>query len=78
MPPEKARGKEGKNMARLTTGRRWRSTELKGNAVGKFKEYCRDMHINFETSECGYGYIHFEVLVDEAEEKAANDFLDTI
>ena len=64
--------------SKLSTGRRWRNTELKGNAVGKFKEYCRDMHINFETSDAGYGYIHFEVLVSEDEEVKANEFLDTI
>ena len=61
--------------AKLSTGRNWRNTELKGNAVGKFKEYCRDMHINFETSDAGYGYTHFEVLVSEIEEKEANEFL---
>ena len=59
----------------VSTGRRWRNTELKGNDVGKFREYLRDMHINFETSEAGYGYIHFEVLVSESEEQEANDFL---
>jgi len=63
-------------MARLSNGRRWRSTELKGDAVVRFKGYLKDMHINFETSEAGYGYIHFEVLVDEEEEKSANEFLD--
>ena len=63
-------------MARLSNGRRWRSTELNGDAVVRFKGYLKDMHINFETSEAGYGYIHFEVLVDEEEEKSANEFLD--
>ena len=64
--------------AKLSNGRRWRNTELKGDAIGKFKEYLRDMHINFESSEVGYGYIHFEVLVDEEEEIKANEFLETI
>lgn len=64
--------------ARLSKGRQWRNVELKGNAVGRFREYCRDMHINFETSEVEYGYIHFEVLVDEDEERKANEFLDTL
>lgn len=64
--------------AKLTTKRSWKSTELKGNDVGKFKEYCRDMHLNFETSEAGYGYTHFEVLVDDGEFKRANEFLSTL
>ena len=62
--------------SKLSSGRRWRSTELKGNDVNRFKEYCRDMHINFETSEVEYGYIHFEVLVSEEEENNANSFLE--
>ena len=58
--------------------RRWRSVELKGNAVGRFKEYCRDLYLKYETSEVGFGFIHFEVLVDETEERKANDFLETL
>ena len=42
--------------------RSYRSVELKGTDVGRFAEYCRDMHLNYETSEAGE-YIHFEVLV---------------
>lgn len=65
--------------AKLSTGRRWRNTELKGNtAITKFKEWCRDNHINYETSDAGYGYIHFEVLVSETEEAEANKFLESI
>ena len=58
--------------------RRWRNVELKGNAIGRFKEYCRDMHFEYETSEAGFGFIHFEVLLDETEERKANEFLDTL
>lgn len=61
--------------AKLSNGRRWRNTELKGDAVVRFKGYLRDMHINFETSDAGYGYTHFEVLIDEEEEIKANEFL---
>lgn len=64
--------------AKLSDGRNWKSTELKGNDVGRFKEYLRDMHINFETSEVDYGYIHFEVLVDEEEMQKANEFLSSL
>lgn len=64
--------------AKLTIGRIWKSTELKGNDVEKFREYCREMHINFETSDAGYGYTHFEVLVDEEELHNANEFLNSL
>ena len=61
--------------AKLSDGRMWKSTELKGNDVGRFREYLRDMHINFETSEVEYGYIHFEVFVSKEELDKANEFL---
>lgn len=57
-------------------GRKWVSTELKGDDVRKFKEYCRDMHISFETSEVNYGYTHFECLMTETEMCQANIFID--
>ena len=64
--------------AKLSDVRTWKSTELKGNHVGRFREYCRDMHINFETSEVEYGYTHFEVLVSEEELCKANEFLSNL
>ena len=64
--------------AKLSNGRTWKSTELKGSDVGRFREYCRDMHINFETSEVEYGYTHFEVLVSEEELHNANEFLNNL
>lgn len=59
-------------------GRKWVSTELKGTDIGRFREYLRDMHINFETSEVNYGYIHFECLMSESEMTKANEFIDTL
>lgn len=56
--------------------RKWVNTELKGTDTGRFREYCRDMHINFETSEAGYGYTHFECLMTDAEMEDANKFID--
>ena len=64
--------------AKLSESRVWKSTELKGNDIGRFREYCRDMHINFETSQVEYGYTHFEVLVNEEELEKANDFLSNL
>ena len=64
--------------AKLSESRTWKSTELNGNDVGRFREYCRDMHINFETSQVEYGYTHFEVLVNEEELQNANDFLNNL
>lgn len=55
----------------------WRNVELKGTDVGRFAEYCRDMHLNYETSEAGE-YIHFEVLVSEEELEKANEFLSNL
>lgn len=57
--------------------RSYRSVELKGTDVGRFAEYCRDMHLNYETSEAGE-YIHFEVLVSEEELEKANEFLSNL
>ena len=65
-------------MATVLSDKAWKNVELKGNAVGRFKEFCRDMHIKFETSEAGYGYIHFEVLIDNNEERMAKEFLETL
>ena len=53
----------------------WKNVELKGNAIKKFKEFLREMKIMYETSAAGFGYIHFEVLVNEEEQKKANEFL---
>ena len=55
----------------------YRSVELKGTDVGRFAEYCRDMYLNYETSEAGE-YIHFEVLVSEEELEKANEFLSNL
>lgn len=59
-------------------GRKWVSTELKGTDVGRFREYCRDCHINFETSEVDYGYTHFECLMSDIEMEKANAYIDTL
>ena len=64
-------------LAKLSNGRTWKSTELKGNDIGRFKEYCRDMHLKFETSEVG-DCIHFEVLVNDEELHNANEFLNNL
>lgn len=34
------------------------SCELPKETASRFKEYCRDMHIEYEPSEC-YNNIHF-------------------
>ena len=52
----------------------YKNVELKKDIAGRFKEYCRDMHLKFEPSEAGE-YIHFEVLVNEEELRNANEFL---
>lgn len=53
------------------------STELPKDVAGRFKEYCRDFHLWYETSECG-NFIHFEVLATDEEIRKANEFIDTL
>lgn len=65
--------------ARLVKGiRKWVSTELKETDVDCFRKYCRDCHINFETSEVDYGYTHFECLMSDIEMEKANAYIDTL
>lgn len=54
--------------------RTWCNVELKPAEAKRFKEYCRDMHLQYETSEAG-NLIHFEVNVNAEEAKAADEFL---
>ena len=54
---------------------RWYSTELPKATAGLFKEYCRDMGITYEASECG-NLIHFEVFMDETEKAMADNFIE--
>ena len=63
------------NERRMTMEREYKNVQLKGDAIGRFKEYCRDMHLKCETSDAGDGYVHFEVLVNEKELEEANNFL---
>lgn len=60
------------------TKRNWRNVELEGDAVRKFKEYCREKKLKYYPSEAGDRYVHFEVLVSTKEETEANRFLDSI
>ena len=55
--------------------KKWVNTELPKETAGRFKEYCRDMHIKFESSEC-YNLIHFECFMNEEEIIKANAFID--
>ena len=57
--------------------REYKNVELPKDIAGRFKEYCRDMHLKFEPSEVDE-YIHFEVLVNLEELKKANKFLDDL
>ena len=54
---------------------KWLSTELPKETAGKFKEYLRDMHIKYESSEC-FDLIHFEVLVTQRQAELADAFID--
>lgn len=55
--------------------RTWMSTELPTETAGRFKEYCRDMHLKYEASEAG-DLIHFEVKCSVTEAADADEFID--
>ena len=57
--------------------RTYKNVELKGTDAKRFREYCRDMHLKFETSGAGE-YTHFEVLVNEDEFRNATEFLSNL
>lgn len=59
----------------IETNKRWVRTELNTEDSKKFREVLRDYHINFETSECGNGYIHFEVLGNDEEIGFLNEYI---
>lgn len=59
-------------------GRKWVSTELKGNDASHFRAYLFDNGVSFETSDAGYGYTHFECLMSDDEMEKANAFIDTL
>ena len=57
--------------------KQWYSTELEKELAGRFKEYCRDMHLQYEASEAD-NLIHFEVYATESQMMNANGFLNTL
>ena len=57
--------------------RTWKNVELNQNDANELKDFLNDYDIEFESSEC-YDKIHFEILVDEYEAEAINDFLDEL
>lgn len=58
----------------MTNTRKWLNVELSQADANELKDFLNDYDIEFESSEC-YDKIHFEVLVDEYEKEAVNDFL---
>lgn len=55
--------------------KRWLNTELQDDEARRFKGFLRDYGIKYETSQAG-NLVHFECLMDVAEEASANGFLD--
>ena len=51
------------------------TTELPKEMAGRFKEWCRDMHIEYHPSEC-YNLIHFVCYMTEEQRIAADEFVD--
>lgn len=58
--------------------RKWVSTELLKEEAKRFRNYLKDMHVYYETSDCGFGLIHFECRMTEMEIEDANAFIDTL
>ena len=60
---------------KYSTKQSYKSVELPRESAEDFKRYLKDNAIHYEASEC-YNLIHFEVLVDEYEEKECNQYLE--
>lgn len=61
----------------MTNTRKWLNVELSQADANELKDFLNDNDIKFESSEC-YDKIHFEVLVNEYEKEAVNDFLNEL
>lgn len=60
--------------------KKWYNVELKEPDTSRFKLFLDALNVEFEPSGCGYGYTHFEVLLDEGGRAFAqiSDFLGTL
>ena len=61
----------------MTNTRKWLNVELSQADANELKDFLNDNDIEFESSEC-YDKIYFEVLVNEYEKEAVNDFLNEL
>jgi len=55
----------------------YKNVELSKNDAEELKVFLKKSKIKFETSQVD-NLIHFEILVNQFEEKAINNFLDTL
>lgn len=55
----------------------YKNVELSKNDAEELKVFLKKSKIKFETSQAD-NLIHFEILVNQFEEKAINNFLDTL
>lgn len=55
----------------------YKNVELSKNDAEELKVFLKKTKIKFETSQAD-NLIHFEILVNQFEEKAINNFLDTL
>lgn len=60
--------------------KKWYNVELKEPDTARFHLFLRALNVEYEPSECEYGYTHFEVLLDDCSPEFArvNDFLGTL
>lgn len=57
--------------------RKWVNVELKRDVADKLRLYCKVKGVKFETSEAD-NLIHFELYLNDAEQKQAQCFLDRL
>ena len=67
-------------MERDNKMKKWYNVELKEPDTSRFQLFLRALNVEFEPSGAGYGYTHFEVLLDDRSQEFArvNDFLGTL
>lgn len=57
--------------------KKYRSTEVSVVEAGALRIFLKENDIEYESSQCGE-LIHFEILCDDDETQAINDFIDTL
>lgn len=57
--------------------KKYRNVEVTVNEAEALRVFLKQNEIEYESSQC-YDMIHFEILCDDDEKDAINDFIDTL